>query len=155
MSDCPHIPGVLRAVAIIHLVVGVGALVEVLVNLTRNHYQLNLGVLGIPVCFGLLRFRRGWRTCALALLWVGLLLLPLVFLMGVLGSGPATFGVLGIPIGQLPRPWLSVVAAAMFLLLLWQYRVLVSPGVSRLFLPDQAPSNTAQQPTGAPSGASG
>ena len=155
MSERSDIPGVLRAVAIIHLVMGVGALAEVFVHLSRNFYQLNLGVLGIPICFGLLRLGRGWRTCALALLWVGLLLVPIAFLMGVSGSGPATFGVLGIPVGQLPRPWLSLVAAAMFMLLLWQYRVLVRPGVSRLFSADQAPANRTQQPTGAPSGAGG
>ena len=108
-----------------------------------------------PAYFGLLRFSRGWLTCALALLWVGLVLSPLVFLMSALGSGPVTFDVLGIPIGQLPRPWLCVVAAAMFMLLLWQHRVLVSPRVWRLFCPEQAPANKAMQPTGAPSGAGG
>jgi len=153
MSERSHIPGALRAVAIIHLAMGVGALAEVLVHLTRNSYQLNFGVLGIPVCFGLLRLSRGWRTCALALLWVGLVQMPLVFLMGIFGSGPATFGLLGIPVGQLPRPWPSVVAAAMFMLLLWQYRVLVSQGVSRLFFPEQAPAKKPQEPASAPSGA--
>ena len=155
MSERPHIPGALRAVAIIHLVMGVEALAGVLVHLARNSYQLNLGVLGIPICFGLLRFSRGWRTCALALLWVGLLLVPLGVLLSVFGSGPVTFFVFGLSVGQLARPWLYVMAAVMFMLFLWQYRVLVSPGASRPFFPDQAPANETQQPTGAPSGAGG
>jgi len=153
MKNRPHLQGDLRAVAFIHLLMGVGALVEVVVRLTQNYYQLNLGVLGIPICFGLLCLVPGWPTCALVLLWIGLLLVPIVGLAGVAGSGPATFGVLGVPLGVGPRGWLSVVAVAMFPFLLWQYRGRVRPGVRRLFILDRAPANKTQQPTGAPSGA--
>jgi len=155
MSNRPDLPGDLRAVAIVHLLMGVGALAEVVVRLTQDFYQFNLGVLGIPICFGLLRLVPGWRTCALVLLWIGLVSAPIAGLAGVAGSGSVPFGVLGIPLGFASRGWLVVAAVALFAFLLWQYRVLVRPGVRSLFIPERGPANTTQQPTGAPSGAGG
>lgn len=155
MSHRHPLPADLRAVAFVHLVTGVGALLEVVVRLTQDHYQLNLGVLGIPICFGLLRRAAAWRSCALALLWMGLLLAPIAGFAGMVGSGPATFGVFGVPLGFASRGWLCVVAAALFLLFLWQYRVLVRPDVRSLFLGDRAPADRGRHPTGAPSGARG
>jgi hypothetical protein len=139
----PDLPRDLRAVALIHLVFGVGALAEVLVRLSRSHVDLNFGVLGIPICFGLLRLSRSWRTCALVLLACAQLLAPIVFVIGLAGSSPATFGVLGIPIGQVPRAWVCVAAVGLFLLALWQQRVLVRPGVRQLFLADTAVSGSS------------
>lgn len=144
MADHASLPRALHIVARLQLLMGLLALAEILVFMTQGRLQLALGVLGIPICFGLLRCSRGWRTCALVMLWVGLLVMPVLFLLGLLGSGSVSLGVLGIAMGRVPRPWMSVAALPAFLFFLWQYRVLVRPDVRRLFL--------ATADSGAPAG---
>ncbi len=155
MAGRIQIPRDLRVVAYIHLVLGIGSLADFVVRLTQSHFQVALGILGIPICLGLLRLSRGWRACAMTLLWIGLLGAPVAFVLGLVGAAPATMGILGIPLGQIARGWISVVAAVMFVLIAWQLRVLVRPGVRQLFTPVASPANLAQQPTSAPSGARG
>lgn len=143
MAESAQIPRDLRVVAYIHLVLGIGSLAEFVGRLTQNHFQVAIGILGIPICFGLLRLSRGWRTCALVLLWIGLLVVPVALVLGLVGSGPATFGILGIPVGQIARGWFSALAAAVLVLVAWQLRVLVRPGVRQLFSSVASPANLA------------
>ena len=126
------LPGDLIAVATLHLVAGGVALADMALRLSRDSFQLDLGVLGIPICFGLLLRRRGWRTLALLFLWRWLLLLPLGFLMVIAGPDSVAWNLLGVD--RLPRAMSAVLLALWFVLSLWQYRVLVRPGVRRLFL---------------------
>lgn len=105
-------------------------------RLTQNHLQIAFGILGIPICFGLLRLSRAWRTCAIVFLCCSLFLAPLVGALALCGAGSVTFGVFGFALAQVHRGWFVAAAALLFLLSLWQYRVLVRPGVRRLFLPE-------------------
>lgn len=132
MTTMHPLPRHLRAVAAVHILQGTGAVVEVFVRLYHNQYLFALGVLGIPIGFGLLRGSRVSRTLALAFTWLGLVMVP-VMMMASLRQGTATFGVFGIPLGEVPRAWLFVVGSSMFLLLLWIYRVLVRPDVRAWF----------------------
>jgi len=102
--------------------------------MTQGHFSLDLGVLGIPIYFGLMRRSGGWRTCALVFLWVGMLMAPVAFITGLASGSPAYFKVFGVQLSSLSPVWLSVVSVPFFLLNLWQYRVLTHPEIRASFL---------------------
>ena len=92
-----------------------------------------------------MRFRSGWRTCALVLLWFGMLVAPVAFVLGLCSRAPAYFELFRLPLVSLPPVWLSVVSIPYFLLDLWQYRVLTRREIRTLFL---RASDRAVQPGG-------
>jgi hypothetical protein len=94
--------------------------------------SFNFGVLGIPIYFGLMHLRRGWRTCALVFLWSGMLLLAVAFFLGF-GNAAVHFQILDVRVARIPTIWASVLSVPLFLLCLWQYRVLTRPDVRSLF----------------------
>jgi hypothetical protein len=141
MNERIKIPRALRVVAYIHLVHGLWSLAEFVILLTRNHYQIAFGILGIPICFGLLRLSRGWRTTAIALLWIGLLFATLILPSSLWVSGPVKFSILAIPRGEIDSNWLSISTAAIAALFGWQLLVLYRPEVRQLFDPVASPAN--------------
>ncbi len=80
-----------------------------------------------------MRLSRGWRTCALVFLWLGMLLAPVAFFMGLAANSPAYFQVLGVRLASISPVWLSVVSVPYFILNFWQYRVLTRPDIRSLF----------------------
>ena len=129
----PTIPSALKIVAWLFIIGGILAVIEVVVALTQNRISINFGVLGLFIGPGLLRLRRGWRTCALVFLWIGLIIFPIIFLLGLSGTIPAYFGVFGIKLARIPSWWVSVGTIPFFLLVFWEYRVLTRPDVRSLF----------------------
>ncbi len=109
MEREPEIPRELKIVAYLLIIFGVIVLIEILLDLMNARLNFNFGVLQLPCGIGLLRLRRGWRTCAMALLWFGLIANALFCLGVIFGSPVLTF--LGQPVGLAPRP-LSLVLAA-------------------------------------------
>ena len=128
-----EIPRDLKIVAYLCIIFGVLVLLDILLGLLNGHLNLNFGVLQIPVGLGLLRLRRGWRTCGLVLLWMGLIADVLFFLGAIFQTPVLTF--LGQPIGLVPRPLALVIAVGHFILMIWEYRVLTREDVRRLFYP--------------------
>lgn len=126
-------PTSLKIVAVLFIIGGVLAVIEILAALARGGININFGVLGLFIGPGLLRFSRGWRTCGLVFLWIGLVGLPIIFLIGLTGSVPAHFTVFGIKMARIPSWWVSVGVIPFFVLVLWQYRVLTRPDVRRHF----------------------
>jgi hypothetical protein len=129
----PMIPRPLRAVALVQLVVGVLSVAGTLWQLTQHRVILDFGVLGIPICFGLMGLRAGWRTCALTFLWIDFILGGIVFTLGFVTPGPVSFGVFGARPTTVSPVWLCIVVVPMFALALWQYRVLTRPDIRALF----------------------
>lgn len=144
MTTMRPLPRHLRTVAAVHILQGTGAVVEVFVRLYHNQYLFTLAVLGIPIGFGLLRGSRVSRTLALTFAWLGLVMVPVAMVAG-LGQGTATFGVFGIPLGEVPRAWMPVVGSSLFLLQLWIFRVLLRPDV-RAWFGVPAPAHTRPTP---------
>ena len=127
------IPTSLKVVAILFIVGGIFAVIEVLVSFVHGHININFGVLGLLIGPGLLALRRGWRTCALVLLWIAMIGVP-VFTVLMLGhSGPLDFKLFGQKVGEVSKELGLIVAFVAFALALWQYRVLTRPDVRRLF----------------------
>jgi hypothetical protein len=134
MSESAKIPTALRVVAYIYLVAGILSVIQFIVELFHSSISLQFGVLCIPIFFGLLNLRNGWRVCALVFLWFGFIILPIMFLIGLTSALPTYFGVFGIRT-RVPGWIVSVETIPFFLLALWQYRVLVRPDVRQLFYP--------------------
>ena len=134
MTESAKIPSALRVVAYIHLVMGILSVVKFIVLLFHSRLSFEFGILGIPIFFGLLNLRSGWRVCAMVLLWFGLIFIPIIFLLGLSGAVPAHFQIFGIKVARVPGWLVSVGTIPFFLFVLWQYRVLVRPDVRRLFL---------------------
>jgi len=133
MNADTRIPGSLRVVAALWIFTGVCAAIEVVVSLMNNRISINSGVLDIFIGLGLLRLSRGWRTCALVLLWIALIGTPIITILMIGHSGPLDFKILGQKVGHAPKELGLAMAVALFLLALWQYRVLTSQRVRRLF----------------------
>jgi hypothetical protein len=128
-----EIPWALKTMAVLFILGGIWAAIEVLVALTHSRISLNFGVLGIFVGIGLLNLRPGWRTCGLVFLWIEFILIPVTAVL-VLSYGRAiNFELFGTTLGRVPKEFALGIGALLFLLTLWQYRVLTRPDVRRLF----------------------
>jgi len=131
------LPASLIVVAVLFLVEGATAAMEVLYSLANNHININLGVIGIFVGWGLLKLRPGWRIVALVLLVIGMIVSAIgtaVFLgVGLTGAGPLDFSVYGQFVGHVSVIIAVIFAAGMFVLCFWQYRVLRRPEIRELF----------------------
>jgi hypothetical protein len=132
-STPSKVPTSLKVVAVLFIIGGVLAVIEILVALTHGRININFGVLGLFIGPGLLRFSRGWRTCGLIFLWIGLIVIPIIFLIGLTGTFPTYFMVFGVRVARIHPWWVLVAAVPFFLLVLWQYRVLTRPDIRRLF----------------------
>jgi hypothetical protein len=127
------IPTALKVVAVLFILGGVSAIVDMLIQLTDGTLKINFGVLGLFIGPGLLRLRPGWRTCGLVMLWIGMILLP-IFTVAILFIGvPGSIDVFGFPIGTAPAVVVSAWTALFFALAVWEYRVLTRPDVRALF----------------------
>jgi hypothetical protein len=133
MDNTNLIPTSLKVVAFLFFLGGIFALIEVVVSLAHGKLNLNFGLLGLFIGPGLLRFSRGWRTCALVLLWIAMIGIPIVAIFFMFASGPIDFKVFGQKVGHASKGLTTVFAAVMFVLEVWQYRVLTSQHVRRLF----------------------
>jgi hypothetical protein len=133
MDNATPIPTSLKVVAVLFLLSGIFSLIEVIVSLMHGHFNLNFGILGLFIGPGLLRLSRGWRTCALVFLWITMIGLPMVALLFLVTSGPLDFTLFGQKVGDASKGLGILVAALLFALAVWQYRVLTRPDVRRLF----------------------
>jgi hypothetical protein len=104
-----------------------------LIRLTQGSLFLNVGVLSLFIGVGLLRYSRGWRTCALVFLWLAMIGFPLAAVFMLFTDQPLQFTVFDQPMGEVPRGVGVGVAALGFALAVWQYWVLTRPRVRRLF----------------------
>lgn len=129
------IPTALNVIAILFLLAGIAAVFNILNHLLHRSIHFDLNVLGIPIYFGLRSFSKGWRTCALVFIWLGLIITPVVTVLGFTIGRPVTLNFFGAPQSQISPLWMSAAGVAFFLLALWQYRVLTRPGIRALFYP--------------------
>jgi len=126
-------PSSLKIVAVLFIFGGVCSAIEVVVSLMHSHININFGLLGLFIGPGLLRFSRGWRTCALVFLWIAMIGIPIIALLFMASQGPLDFKVFGQKVGHISKELGLAIAVIMFLLSFWQYLVLTRPDVRTLF----------------------
>ena len=128
-----NLPGALRAVAIVILLEGISSAIELVLALSRGHLSVNLGVFYILAAIGLFRLSRGWRTFVLFTLWFAFILIPVGMFLVLGAGGPITFNLFGASVGMIKPPVACFFLFLVFLLCLWQYRVLTRPDIRGLF----------------------
>ena len=133
MNTQKQAPLALKIVAALFIISGVFAALEVLVSLTHGRIELRLGVVGIFIGLGLLHFRRGWRTCALLFTWIVLGFIPFFVFLALAGERSLHFELFGQQVGETSPNLALLVAAVVFAITLWQYRILTRQDVVELF----------------------
>lgn len=127
-------PLALILVAGIFMVWGALATVKTLSALADGRLLLNLGIVQLPIGFGLLAHNAFWRRGALVFLWLGYLGVLLFGVLAVTGT-PMNFTTWFGAEGTLPSHYAFPIGLALFLLFRWQHRVLDRPDVVELFYP--------------------
>ncbi len=127
------LPTSLKIVACLAIVFGICSLINVIVTAFHGALVLNVGVLQLPAGFGLLRLSRGWRTYHLVCLWLGMILILVAAASLLSGSGRPVFSFLGQRAHPAGRETVLLFLAVAALYIIWQYRVLTSPRVRKLF----------------------
>jgi hypothetical protein len=141
MNSNQPVPLSLKIVAGLFIFEGVCAAIWTLLSLMHGRVYLpgDLGILGLFIGPGLLRFSRGWRTCALVFLWITLVATSIVALLLLISRKPINVGALG---------WLAVRG---FVPALWQSWVLTRPNVRALFDHEEdQPSTSPDDPGSRP-----
>lgn len=127
-------PMALRIVAGLFVLQGLLTTVDVILKLCRGHLDLNLMLLCLWIGPGLLRHSPTWRKWALVVLWFSFFAISLLAVFALLRP-PLDFKIFGFPIAPAPPVLTLLFLLAMFLLTLWQYRVLIRPDIHGLFAP--------------------
>jgi hypothetical protein len=125
-------PRALRIVAWLFLLGGLNSVLTILVCALHNQLQLDFGVIGIFVYSGLLRFSSGWRTCALVLLALALVMLPIIAVLGFVAP-EGHLDLFGQHVMSIPPPVVSILMIPWFALALWEWNVLTRPEITTLF----------------------
>jgi len=133
MEEKKSIPVSLTVVALLFILGGISAVIEIVVSLMHNHLNINFGVLGLFIGPGLLRLSRGWRTCALVFTWIALIGVPIIALLFIAARGPLDFKIFGQVVGQTSKALGLLVAGVVFIIAVWQYWVLTRSDVKELF----------------------
>jgi hypothetical protein len=141
MTSERQIPTPLSVVAYIFLIMAILSVVDIAVSASRGHIHPNFGFLGLWIYTGLRRYSRPWRTCALVFIWMGFILygfliaLFLYFMAfnaeQVIQAPPFDFE--DIKASGVEFIWPLILFALLFVLQLWQYRVLTRPSIRSLF----------------------
>ncbi len=125
------LPRSLTVVAALFIFDGALAVLEIVLALLGGRIDLNFGVLGIPIGWGLLHLSSGWRSLALLFLGIAVVGIPIIALL-FLGAGPVTFSLFGFAAGNAPKE-LALAVAALAALSAWQLWVLTRPDIRALF----------------------
>ena len=132
-SGKPNIPLSLKIVACLFIIGGILAGIEIITALIKGRVSLSLGVIGLFVGYGLLKLRRGWRTCALVFLWILFIGIPIISMFYITQpSSGFNVQMLGEPLSRNPI-FILLLNIFCFLPLLWSYRVLTRPDIKSLF----------------------
>ena len=107
-------------------------MLTIIVCALHNQLQLDFGVIGIFVYFGLLRFSSGWRTCAFVLLAFSLVMLPIIAVLGFVAP-EGHLDLFGQHVMPIPPPLVSLLMLPWFALALWKWNVLTRPEIAVLF----------------------
>jgi hypothetical protein len=136
MSARAPLPLALRLVALLFLLGGISSVLNIVVCALNNRLQLDFGVVGILVYFGLLRLSSGWRTCALVLIWIGIIGAITISIIAMLSFGLARANInfFGIPGPETPPFFVFIPACFWLALALWQLSVLKRPDIMALFI---------------------
>ena len=138
MNPIRRAPQLLKLVAYAFLIQGFSAMASIIATASAGKVSINLGVLCVPIGWGLLKlnpnsYRWAKFWCKLVL-WLS----PLALL--TIMTGTAQFKVIGTPVPFVPAGAARALALAWLAfgmgVTVWQLNVLQTPPVQRVFTPD-------------------
>src|SRR5690349_9320240 len=126
VAEAPRsIPMSLKVVGWIFIIQGTCSVLSMVVGWIAGRGSIDLGVINVLVGWGLLDLKAIWRTVALVFIWLALIVLPLAVLIVLRPrEKPLVMQIFGMPVGTLPAAAALAFLAGVFLLSLWQVRVL-------------------------------
>jgi len=133
-------PAALNIVALLFLLEGWFGIADTVAETYRGHAHINGLLFGVAIYFGLRCFSRGWRTFALFLIWMDMLLFGAATISSILDFwmgwpvSPRAYGHLFAMESPPPMPSaIAFLAPVMFLVSVWRYRVLTRPEIRAMF----------------------
>lgn len=135
----PNIPLSLKIVAWLFIISGIMSAIEVILALSLGNININFGVLNIFAGIGLLKLSSGWRTYSLVMIWLAMIVVPVVTIVLLSAAGPLDLNFFGQKIGNASRFSALILIVPMYVLVIWQYRVLTRPDVKELFIKKEKP----------------
>jgi len=133
MNKKRRVPASLAAVAVLFILIGASAAVDVVVSWARGSTNFNLNVVGLLIGPGLLRLRSGSREFGLVYLWLSMIVAVVVALVMFFGEGPLEFSFFGAKTNDVSKLWVLAAAVVLCLLAVWPIRVLTRSDVRALF----------------------
>jgi hypothetical protein len=127
------IPLSLIIVACLFISGGIFACIEMVSTIMQGRVHISITVIGIFIGWGLFVLSRGWRICALVLLWILIICIPVISLFYL--NQPSSGFYVSIFGNKLPREPILILLLNVLclLLLLWSYWVLTRPQIKSLF----------------------
>jgi len=123
----------LLVVSGLFFVEGIMAAADATVSLYFDTLTLNVGMLGLPIAYGLVKRRSGWRTVALIWNWIGIAGAALTFGLLLFTNEPIIYSRHQTVLFTISNPVAEVLAGAALLIAFWRWRVLIRPSVRSLF----------------------
>ena len=124
----------LRIVSFLFLLGALSSVAEFFLSFTQSRLFLPWGILGFWIYFRLPAFRRPWRTVALVLLIIPVVLIPIVTLVALFSGVPTYIEIFGIRVAYVPFPIFLLWGASFWLLSFWPFRVLMRPSIREEFM---------------------
>lgn len=127
------IPKSLEIIAGLFILAGVLAAIDTIRSLINfqldNIIHLNfnfINVLGLFIGPGLLRYSRGWRLVALVFIWLMLIVCPIIIVISFVKCAFA-------PFLEISNVLILLISSVSFLIAFWEYHVLTSREIRKLF----------------------
>ncbi|MCP4611800.1 MAG: hypothetical protein GY845_24115 [Planctomycetes bacterium] len=133
MEEKKSIPVSLTVVAILFILGGIYAVIDIIVAIAHSRISINFNVLGLFIGPGLLALRPGWRKYALFFTWIAIIGIPIIALLIITVRGPLDFKIFGQVVGHTTKGFGLLIVGIIYAVALWQYHVLTRPDVKELF----------------------
>ena len=126
------LPQSLQIVAWLFIIGGICSAIDMIMSPFYGRISINFGVLTIFIGRGLLRFNPRSLSWAMFFTWLGLILTPIFAAIFLVTPGNLTL--FGVKVGQAPPGLGFVFCIVLFALVCWQYCVLTSHQIRKLFV---------------------
>jgi hypothetical protein len=148
-ADRP-LPVALLVVAGLFFAEGIMGVADLIVSLYYDSLMLNLEMLGIPIAYGLVKRRPGWRTTALVCLWIKMA--SCTCILGILLATSESFvwSRHQTVLFTISNPIAEALAVAGLILAIWRRCVLRRTNVRFLFGLPVSPVNASAPPPPTP-----
>ena len=128
-----RVPMSLKIVAGLYILAGVHSLWQMISSISNSSFSINIGFIALFVGYGLLKLKNGWRKAALILSWLMFVMMGIITIVLTSYQDSVNFTMFGDSVGNVPKIYGFIIIAVIFLVVLWQYRILTNKEIKKLF----------------------